>query len=261
MKKILDLVVTQNELLSQSYCLLKLTTTDGQALPPMFPGQFVEIRVDKSPNTFLRRPISVNFVDEQTNEIWLLIQVIGDGTRHMSQYKQGDVVNMLVPLGNSFSMPEKAPKGELLLIGGGVGIAPMLFLGYKLHKQGYKPNFLLGARSSKDLLQLDEFKKYGNVYCTTEDASLGEKGYVTNHSLWNKLDIEAIYTCGPKPMMQAIAKLAYEQNIQCEVSLENMMACGFGVCLCCVEDTKSRGNICACTEGPVFNIEELKWIN
>lgn len=221
MKKILDLVVTHNEKLSQNYCLLKLTTADKQPLPPMYPGQFVEVRVDNSPTTFLRRPISINFVDESTNEVWLLIQIIGDGTRHMSLCEAGSIVNMLIPLGNSFSVPTHPLKGELLLIGGGVGIAPMLYLGYILHKNGYKPNFLLGARTSNDLLQLEEFKKYGNVYCTTEDASLGEKGYVTNHSLWDTMDINSIYTCGPKPMMQAIARLAHEKGIQCEVSLEN----------------------------------------
>lgn len=260
MKKMLDLVVTCNEQLNQNYSLIKLTTIDRSTLPDMYPGQFVEIRVDGSSTTFLRRPISVNFVDKLTNELWLLVQAIGDGTRTICQYKKGDIVNLLLPLGTSFTIPEKNKKQELLLVGGGVGTAPMLFLGAQLKEKGFAPKFLLGARSGKDLLQLDEFAKYGEVYCTTEDGSLGEKGYVTNHSILEKTVFSTIYTCGPKPMMVAVAKYATDKNINCEVSLENTMACGFGVCLCCVENTR-EGNICVCTEGPVFNIEKLTWIS
>lgn len=261
MKRILDLIVVSNELLNQNYCLLKLTTPDNSPLPDMYPGQFVEVRVDGATSVFLRRPISINFVDKDKNELWLLIQIIGNGTQRMSEYAKGTLINLLLPLGNSFWMPCSSDDRELLLIGGGVGIAPMLYLGKCLSEIGFRPNFLLGARSHNDLLQLTDFQKYGNVYTTTEDGSHGEKGFVTNHSIWNTLNISKIYTCGPKPMMQAIAKIANERSIDCEVSLENTMACGFGVCLCCVEDIKEKGNVCVCTEGPVFNINELKWID
>lgn len=260
MKKMLDLVVTQNSQLNQNYCLIKLTTIDGSTLPPMYPGQFVEVHVTDSPTTFLRRPISVNYVDIVNNELWLLVQAIGDGTRKMMQYKKGDIVNLLFPLGNSFTLPQNQ-QAEVLLVGGGVGTAPMLYLGSLLKDKGLVPNFLLGARANKDLLQLEDFAKYGNLYTTTEDGSHGEKGFVTNHSILNTKQFTHIYTCGPKPMMMAIAKYASQKQIECEVSLENTMACGFGVCLCCIEDTKERGNVCVCTEGPVFNIKELKWIS
>lgn len=255
----LDLIIVNNDQLNQNYNLLKLSTTDGVILPEMYPGQFVEIHVVDSPTTFLRRPISVNFIDKSKNELWLLIQQIGDGTKRMAEYKKGDIVNLLLPLGNTFTSPNNN-NSELLLIGGGVGTAPMLYLGAQLKEQGFKPNFLLGARSSQDLLQLDEFAKYGEVYTTTEDASHGEKGYVTNHSVLKQKKFTHIYTCGPKPMMMAVANYAHKNEINCEVSLENTMACGFGVCLCCIENTQ-RGNVCVCTEGPVFNIKELKWIN
>lgn len=259
MKKMLDLVVTENRQLNQNYNLIKLTTPDKSDLPDMYPGQFVEVRVDGSPTTFLRRPISVNYVDKATNELWLLIQVVGDGTRKMSEYKKGDIVNLLLPLGNYFTLPENTDQ-EFLLIGGGVGTAPMLYLGSWMKEKGFTPNFLLGARSKADLLQLADFAKYGNVYCTTEDGSYGEKGYVTDHSILRDKRFSGIYTCGPKPMMMAVARYADSNNINCEVSLENTMACGFGVCLCCVENTR-EGNICVCTEGPVFNIDKLAWIN
>ena len=119
------------------------------------------------------------------------------------------------------------------------------------------PQFLIGARSAKDVLQLEEFEKIGKVYVSTEDGTMGEKGLVTTNAvLASKID--KIYCCGPAPMMKAIAKVAKENAIDCEVSLENMMACGLGACLCCVENTV-KGNVCVCTEGPVFNINELTW--
>lgn len=183
--------------------------------------------------------------------------MIGDGTRRLAEVNSGDVINVVLPLGNGYTMPQK-PSDKLLLVGGGVGTAPMLYLGEQLAKNGHKPTFLLGARSNKDLLQLEEFVKYGEVYTTTEDGSHGEKGYVTQHSILNQVHFEQIYTCGPKPMMMAVAKYAKSNQIECEVSLENTMACGIGACLCCVENT-TEGHLCVCKEGPVFNINKLLW--
>lgn len=256
MKKfILDLTVTENTRLHVNYVLLKLTCS--AELPEMLPGQFAEIRVDGSSTTFLRRPISINFVDRKKNEVWFLIQLVGDGTKRLAEAKVGDTINVVLPLGNGFTMPEKGAD-KLLLIGGGVGTAPMLYLGEQLALNGCKPTFLLGARSSQDLLQLDQFAAYGEVYTTTEDGSHGEKGYVTQHSILNKVAFEQIYTCGPKPMMMAVARYAKSHQINCEVSLENKMACGVGACLCCVENT-DEGHLCVCNEGPVFNINKLLW--
>lgn len=253
----LDMKVTENSRLHKNYCLLKLTS--DEALPDMQPGQFVEVRVDNSPTTFLRRPISINYVDKATNELWLLIQLVGDGTRRMAEYRPGDTVNIMLPLGNGFTVPSQKEQ-KLLLIGGGVGTAPMLYLGAILKNAGFNPTFLLGVRSKDDVLQLEEFKKFGTVYITTEDGSLGEKGYVTNHTILKETHFDQIYTCGPKPMMVAVAKYAVSASISCEVSLENTMACGIGACLCCVEKTVD-GHICVCTEGPVFNIDKLTWLN
>lgn len=255
MKKfILDLTVTENIRLNNTNVLLKLTSPG--TLPEMLPGQFAEIRVDGSPTTFLRRPISINFVDRTTNEVWFLVQTIGDGTRQMGRLQKGDVMNVVLPLGNNFTIPtDKSEK--LLLIGGGVGTAPMLFLGEQLYNKGYNPVFLLGAKSRKDLLLLEQFETYGAVFTTTEDGSHGEKGFVTRHSILNE-PFDRIYTCGPKPMMVNVARYAKSKNITCEVSLENTMACGIGACLCCVENT-TEGHLCVCTEGPVFNINRLLW--
>lgn len=255
-KYILDFRIAENVQLHDNYALLKLTPANGQPLPPMLPGQFVEVRVDRSPATFLRRPISINFVDHDRNELWLLIRKAGEGTRTLCALPAGETLNLVLPLGNTFTPPEN-PNEKILLVGGGVGIAPMLYWGKYLKEKGYTPRFLLGFRSDKDLLQYEQFKQWGEVYISTEDGSLGEKGFVTQHSVLEQ-PFDRLYVCGPKPMMVAVARYARERNIFCEVSLENTMACGVGACLCCVEDTV-EGHVCVCKEGPIFNIEKLKW--
>jgi dihydroorotate dehydrogenase electron transfer subunit len=174
----------------------------------------------------------------------------------MASLKAGDVMNCVLPLGNGFTPARSGEK--VLLIGGGVGVAPLLYMGAQMQQAGVEPTFLLGARTAGDLLLLDEFKRYGRVYVTTEDGSAGEKGFVTNHSLLGQETFDRISCCGPTPMMKAVARLAREKGIACEVSLENLMACGVGACLCCVEKT-TQGNLCVCKDGPVFNIEQLLW--
>ncbi|NLI71703.1 MAG: dihydroorotate dehydrogenase electron transfer subunit [Bacteroidales bacterium] len=256
MKKfILDFTVVENVRLNYQYVLLKLT--HNKKLPPILPGQFAQVRVDGSPETFLRRPISINFVDSERNELWLLIQVVGAGTRWMSELKPGKLLNLILPLGNTFTVPDNK-NARIALIGGGVGVAPMLMYGEWLHRNGFKCNFMIGARSKIDLLQLNEFNKYGEVFTTTEDGTYGEKGFITQHSRFNTPNFDYIYTCGPTPMMKAVARYAQENDIFCEASLENVMGCGIGTCLCCVTDT-TEGNLTVCAEGPIFNVTKLKW--
>lgn len=260
MKQCKDLKIVAVERPNDGYVLLKLT--DVAPLPEIRAGQFVEILVDNSPSTFLRRPISVNFVDEARNELWLLIQIVGEGTRHLARLQAGDSLNVLFPLGNGFT-PGAAGE-RVMLVGGGVGIAPLLQYAKQLRQSGATPYLLLGGRSAGNLLQLDLFRQYGEVYVTTEDGSMGEQGFVTNHSVLESFlsspteGAIRISCCGPKPMMQAVARWAKQYQVRCEVSLENLMACGLGACLCCVEKTV-RGNVCVCKEGPVFDIEELTW--
>lgn len=255
-KYILDLKVRAVEHLNARYVLLKLTD-DRQALPEMLPGQFVEVRIDDSPSTMLRRPISIHYVDRDANELWLLVALVGDGTRRLGSLSAGDTLNCVLPLGNGFTMANR-PDERILLVGGGVGVAPLLYFGERLKAVGAVPTFLLGARSASDLLMLDRFQAIGTVAVTTEDGSMGEKGFVTNHSLLQQATFDRISTCGPKPMMVAVARYAAQANIPCEASLENLMACGLGACLCCVEKTVD-GNLCVCTEGPVFDTRRLLW--
>ncbi len=260
-KYILDLVLRRSTQPRPGYVLLQLTNPE-KPLPEMLPGQFVEVRVDGSPSTFLRRPISINLVNRQHNELWLLVHAVGAGTRALAALSDGAVLNVVLPLGRGFTLPEDSSRENreerYLLVGGGVGTAPLLYLGQELVARGCKPTFLLGARSADDLLQVDDFRRFGEVFLTTEDGSAGERGFVTQHSLWKDAAYTRICTCGPKPMMVAVARLAREKGIPCEASLENMMACGLGACLCCVEDTVD-GNVCVCKEGPVFSTDKLKW--
>lgn len=254
-KYILDLTVNSVEALSDKHVLIKLT--DDKPLPEMLPGQFVEVRVDNTPSTFLRRPISINNVDYDHNELWLLVAAVGDGTRQLQKLQKGDRLNCVLPLGNSFTMLTDSTQ-KVLLVGGGVGVAPLLYFGKRIKAMGGEPTFLLGARSAKDVLERELFEQVGRVLITTEDGSEGEKGFVTNHSVLAQEHFDRISTCGPKPMMMAVARYAFKNDIECEVSLENKMACGVGACLCCVEKTV-EGNKCVCKEGPVMNIKKLTW--
>ena len=252
-KGLFDCTVVSNETLNHSYFMLRL---QAAGLPSMRPGQFVEVRIDHTPDAFLRRPISLHDVQDDTFS--LLIQRVGAGTQHLATLQPGDTVNVLLPLGNGFSLPENGDQRPRVLVGGGVGIAPLLYLGRTLAAQGVPVSFLLGFRSQREMLDLSAYEAVGNVYVTTEDGSVGEKGFVTNHSLLQTQPIGFIQTCGPTPMMKAVAAYAVAHGIPCEVSLENKMACGLGACLCCVTETQT-GHKCVCSEGPVFNISELTW--
>ena len=253
MKQITDFKLVEKQDFERSV-LLRLRSE--KPLPEILPGQFVQVRVDGSPSTYLRRPISIHDVDFQRNEIALLVQQVGEGTRHLAAAAVGDLINIVLPLGNGFSMPEKGER--VLLVGGGIGIAPLYYFAKVLAEKGIRPALLLGGKMKADLLRLTDYQQFGETFVTTEDGSIGEKGFVTQHSVWQKQGFDKIYVCGPKPMMKAVAKLAAEKQVWCEVSLENLMACGLGACLCCVEDT-TEGHVCVCKEGPVFNTRRLKW--
>jgi dihydroorotate dehydrogenase electron transfer subunit len=255
-KTVLNLKVISNLQLNDDHHLLELQSPDQ--LETINPGQFANLLVDHSPSVFLRRPFSIYSVDYLNNTISVFIKEIGDGTRALGKVPVGSYINTMFPLGNSFSIPEQPQK--TLLIGGGSGVASLMSLAQILSEKSNSVSILIGARSAVDLVALDHFSNYGTVYATTEDGTLGTKGYVTNHPIMGDQlgQFDQIYTCGPEPMMKAVALKAKEKSISCEVSLENSMACGFGVCLCCIAETID-GHKCVCTDGPVFNSTQLKW--
>ncbi|PZX15340.1 dihydroorotate dehydrogenase electron transfer subunit [Breznakibacter xylanolyticus] len=254
-KYIDDFTVLQTRRVTHDYVIIDLQ--HPSQLPDIRPGQFVQVKVEDRPNVFLRRPISVHDADKNQGILRLLVQEVGEGTRWMGQLEPGQKLNLVYPLGNSFPMPK---TDRVLLVGGGCGIAPLLFLGKELRKHGIKPRFLMGARSAAHLIDMSEYRELGDVYVTTEDGSEGTKGFVIHHPVMktDKPDFDVIYTCGPEPMMKVLAKYAANHHLDCHVSLENSMACGIGACLCCVTATQ-QGNKCTCIDGPVFDSKDLKW--
>jgi dihydroorotate dehydrogenase electron transfer subunit len=255
MKRIEDLKVKDVRWLNSNSYVLELL--GSEAISDIRPGNFAEIRVDNHPDVFLRRPFSYLDYDDDRKMVSFFVKAIGKGTHKLGTLEKGENVSVIHPLGNAFSIPENK---KVLITGGGSGIAPFIMLGRALKEKGNEVVILTGGRTTEDILFTDEFETYGEVHCTTEDGSKGEKGLLTQHSLFKNesLDFDLIYTCGPDGMMKAVAALAKQRNISCEASLENLMACGFGACLCCIQETHD-GNKCVCTEGPVFNINDLKW--
>lgn len=254
-KQVEDLTVVRNVRLNQRHFVL--TLRPESALPEILPGQFVQVLVKDSPSTFLRRPFSIHEADHIKNTFNILIQIKGEGTKHLSLLHEGDKLNVMYPLGKGFSLPQKA---NVLLVGGGCGVAPLLYLAQYLNESGCRPTILVGFRTKEDIFEKEEYEKFGNLHIITDDGSEGEKGIVTDHSIFKNenLNFSRIYCCGPDQMMRAVSAIAAKQNIECEVSLENTMACGFGVCLCCVTPT-DEGNQRVCMEGPVFKANHLKW--
>ena len=255
-KEVRNLVVTQNIALNTTNFLIKLSSP--APIPIFKPGQFVNIEIKDSSEVFLRRPFSVFEVDYRQNTISLIVKILGRGSKKLTEIKTGESLSVIFPLGQGFTYPKNGDK--ILLVGGGSGVAPMLFLAKESGLKEENVNLLLGAKTIADHINVDEYGQFGNLYFTTEDGSLGEKGFVTQHTIFQnkQSNYDKIYACGPDAMMRAIAKEAKNEKVFCEVSLENLMACGFGVCLCCIEPTV-KGNLCVCTEGPVFNINDLKW--
>lgn len=255
-KFVQNFFVLQNIALNTTNHLIKLKTE--KSLPEIKPGQFVNIEIKYTDEIFLRRPFSVFEVDYNENIVSIIVKILGRGSKKLTEIKPGDELSIIYPLGNGFTKPEQTDKA--LMIGGGSGVAPMLFLAKESGLEKSKVDIILGAKTKDDHINVPEYKNFASLNYASEDGSLGEKGFVTQHSLFvnNLASYNKIYACGPDGMMKAIAKVAKEKNIFCEVSLENLMACGFGVCLCCIEPTVN-GNLCVCTDGPVFNINNLKW--
>ena len=255
-KFVTEFTVVENRALNATNFLLKVKAPSS--LPQIKPGQFVNVEIPNSNEVFLRRPFSVFEIDYAENSLSMIVKILGRGSKTLTQINTGEKISIVYPLGKNFTYPEISDR--ILLVGGGSGVAPMLFLARESGLPAANVDLILGARTAEDHVNVDEYRKFANFHYTSEDGSLGEKGFVTQHSVFTK-NLKAynkIYACGPDGMMRAVAREAKAAGVFCEVSLENLMACGFGVCLCCIEPT-TKGNLCVCTDGPVFNINELKW--
>lgn len=212
-------------------------------------GQFVNVAVE---GKFLRRPISVCDYDQRS--ITLLYDVVGEGTKAMSLMREGERLDLLTGLGNGFSEENGCRRPALL--GGGIGCAPLYNLAKKLLAAGAKPVVILGFNSEADVVAEEMFRALGvETHIATVDGSKGTRGFVTDVIREKGLECDYFYACGPMPMLRAVCGSLEWSG---EVSLDERMACGFGVCMCCSVETKS-GAKRICKEGPVFSKEDLIW--
>lgn len=230
------------------------------------PGQFISI-YPKNESTLLPRPISICEADENKGKLRIVYRVAGKGTKEFSEYKAGDSITILGVLGNGFPL-EAANDKTVFLMGGGIGIPPMVQLAKELanaNQEAGRDNsnikIILGYRN--ELFLQEDLKKYGQVYIATEDGSSGSKGTVMNAIADNGLKGDVIFSCGPMPMLRAIKEFAADNGMTAYLSLEERMACGIGACLGCVCKTKEVDhhsfvhNARVCTDGPVYLAQEV----
>lgn len=230
------------------------------------PGQFIMVRPNKFAEPLLPRPFSIHQV--QGNQIELFFKVVGQGTRQLAELKKGDLLEVKGPLGQGFVLDKEQ---EPILVAGGMGVAPLLFLAETwkgIQKKSPKkfPKLFIGARTRKELLCLKEFERAGvEVLAATEDGSLGEKGLVSgllNKKIKRPSSRQILFVCGPNPMLKAVGSWAIRKGVSCQLSLEARMACGLGACLGCVVARKRESGysyVNVCQEGPVFEARELLW--
>ncbi|MEW6594985.1 MAG: dihydroorotate dehydrogenase electron transfer subunit [Thermodesulfobacteriota bacterium] len=244
--------------------LIRLTFLAPDLAAAARPGQFLMLRVGEGRDPLLRRPLSIHQV---TTSGWVqvLFKVVGQGTRLLAALAPGQAVDVVGPLGNRFALEN---HGNHCLIGGGMGIAPLYFLARELQRSNPPERVvpLLGARTAAELRPLaDDFVSLGlETRLATDDGTLGHHGLVIDHlsELMASGEPWRVYTCGPYPMMRAVAKLCREQGWHCQVSLETMMACGISACLgCAIPAAQLDGPYKhVCKDGPVFNAEEVAWL-
>lgn len=251
-------VVVSQEQLTDGIFSLWLQTEASQTAKP---GQFISMYTNDG-SKLLPRPISICEIDKANGRLRMVYRVTGEntGTEQFSQLKAGDTVPVIGPLGNGFPL-EKAEGKKAFLMGGGIGVPPILELAKQLECE--KKQIVVGYRDAQTFLK-ESFEENGEVYISTEDGSVGTKGNVMHAIAENKLEADIIYACGPTPMLRAIKKYAEENGIECYISLEERMACGIGACLACVCKSKEKDhhsnvhNKRICKDGPVFLSTEVE---
>ncbi|MCI8895265.1 MAG: dihydroorotate dehydrogenase electron transfer subunit [Lachnospiraceae bacterium] len=244
-------IIRQEEL---SYGIYNMWIKTDQIAKNAKPGQFISIYC-RDGSRLLPRPISICELDRTDGALRVVYRVAGKGTEEFATFRTGEQIEIVGPLGNGFPRKDK----KAFLIGGGIGIPPMLQLAKEL---SCEKQIVLGYRD--ELFLQEEFKKQGSLYIATEDGSFGTEGNVLDAIRENGLEAEIIYACGPTPMLRAVKEYAAKKGIECWLSLEERMACGIGACLACVCRSKEKDehtnvhNKRICKEGPVFRAEEVE---
>ncbi len=248
--------------------ILRLRLANKELARCSRPGQFVNIKVSDNHVPLLRRPFSIHRVNHQQGWLEILFQIIGKGTELLAEFEIGDELDLLGPLGNNFVIPKAKDYDRAILIAGGLGIAPLLFLAQELTHRNVSTTLFYGNKSKESFCCLDDFGRLRVPYfLATEDGSMGFEGKVIDLFLTKQNDFEKthpiIYACGPNLMLQKIKDIAEQLKLTCQVSLETMMACGFGVCLGCVVNSTSPIDPYkyVCKDGPVFYSNEIDLIS
>ncbi len=224
------------------------------------PGQFVGVYT-KDKSNLLPRPISICEFDKEKKTLRLVYRIVGKGTAEFALYREGEMVDIIGILGNGFSV-DKAKDKKALVIGGGIGVPPLLGLSEALKKENCDVQMVMGYRNSDTFLS-KELENCGKLYIATEDGSIGTKGNVIDACRENGIKADVIYACGPMPMLKGVAAYAKEIGAKAYLSLEEKMACGVGACLGCICKTKNVDehshvkNARICTDGPVFDADDL----
>jgi dihydroorotate dehydrogenase electron transfer subunit len=262
-------ILSKKEVVPNIYLMrLKAPEVSQDALP----GQFIHIKCSKDNYPLLRRPLSIHRIDKEKGEIFILFQVAGEGTKLLSKRLIGDDLNILGPIGNGFNIYPESKK--IMIVGGGMGVAPLLALCEESIRQGKEVRVLIGALKKELVIGEESIRSLGvKVDIATDDGSYNHKGLVTDlleRTIKEGWLADQIFACGPKPMLKKISEIALKVNIDYQVSLEERMGCGIGACLGCVCKIKAKEkNINqnqikyiykrVCVDGPVFGGSEVVW--
>jgi len=233
------------------------------------PGQFVHIRVPRMESHILRRPFSIYDADAQAGMLDILYQEVGFGSAHMAHatFDENDEFELIGPIGNTWGSAVKS-DGPVLLVGGGVGSAPIFMYAKQLIEKGVDIDVVLGAQTESMLVTRERYEQLlgRNPLCSTDDGTYGRAGFATSlvderieqGTTSDGTPFAKVVVCGPPPLMKIVAQHALDAGIPCEVSLERRMACGIGACLSCVCDTE-QGKKRVCVDGPIFDAAEVVW--
>jgi dihydroorotate dehydrogenase electron transfer subunit len=269
-----DGIVITNERIKKVYFLL--TIYSPQIANEIRAGQFIMLKISNGHSPILRRPFSIyksypsNYPEKKRRGcLWILYKLVGKGTQKMSEFRKGQKVNLIGPLGNGFSFPPLPSSPSVILIGGGVGIVSLYSLAEVLYSHKFPFSVFIGGRTKDDILCKKDFRRLSNskIYIATEDGSMGHKGtvidlFLSHQNKLKEMKSQYIYSCGPVDMLKVLASIINFNKVVCQVSMEARMGCGFGACWGCVVKTNNQKTPYqrVCKEGPVFNLSDIVWV-